>query len=78
MPDLVSTQLWALLPFLFGILCFIGAVVGVRNGRAKRTLILTLGGVALVVAAWAMWNGLSQRLSSTAAEPVPVQENVAP
>ena len=37
------------LPICLGLLCFYGAVTSVKTGKRYRTLILVVGGTALIV-----------------------------
>ena len=56
--EMMAGRLWALLPFTLGLLCFYGAFTSKKTGRRKRTIILTIGGLALIVTGWAMWNAI--------------------
>jgi len=56
--NMMAGRLWALLPFALGLLCFYAAFTSVKTGRRKRTFILTVGGFALIITGWAIWNAI--------------------
>ena len=58
MKDLISANLWAILPILLGFICLFGAITGEIAGKRKRTIILAVGGLALTVVGWTMWVAL--------------------
>lgn len=51
----IAKVIMAGLPVCLGLLCFYGAMTSVRVGKRYRTLILVVGGTALMIIGIAVW-----------------------